>query len=85
MQSNKMLDRIGRINVLFEKGRHALELLEHYDENRELLLGRKRIDITLDKKLILKLKQEAKKKKIAFSRLVEMKLTKNKKIKSLVV
>lgn len=63
-----------RIGMLFKKGKHALEILEHYDKTHELLVGRKRIDITLNKKLILKLKQEAKKRKIPLSRLIEIKL-----------
>ena len=69
MQSSKM-------DLLFKKGKYALELLEYYDKTRELLVGRKRIDVTLDKKLILKLKQEAKKKKIPLSRLIESRLKK---------
>jgi len=63
-----------QLNKIMKQGREAFELLEEYDKTRELLIGRKRIDITLNKKLILKLKQEAKKKDLPLSRLIEEKL-----------
>jgi len=65
-----------QLNRLFREGKEALKLLDHYDKTRELLIGRKRIDITLDKKLILALRKEARKKNIPLSRLVEQKLVK---------
>ncbi|MBU0930324.1 MAG: hypothetical protein KJ623_04615 [Nanoarchaeota archaeon] len=63
-----------QLNKLFKQGRKAIELLEYYDNNGKLLIGRKRIDITLDKKLILKLREESKNKNIPLSRLIESKL-----------
>jgi len=63
-----------QLNKLLKQGRKALELLEYYDNNRELLIGRKRIDITLDKNLILRLKKESKEKNMPLSRLIESKL-----------
>lgn len=63
-----------QLNKLFREGKEGLKLLEHYDKTKELLVGRKRIDLTLDKKLILKLKKEAKEKNIALSRLIENKI-----------
>ncbi|UZE94061.1 MAG: hypothetical protein IB618_00600 [Candidatus Pacearchaeota archaeon] len=49
-------------------------LLEEFDRTGKLPIGRKRIDITLDKKVILKLRKEAKRKNIALSRLIEEKV-----------
>lgn len=49
-------------------------LLEEFDRTGRLPIGRQRIDITLDKKLILKLREEAKRKKIPLSRLIEERL-----------
>lgn len=38
-----------KINKLLKQGARSIQMLEHYDRTRELLIGRKRIDITLDK------------------------------------
>jgi len=61
MQSNKIL----------KKYKEAFEQLENYDKTRELNIGRKRIDITLDRKLIKKLKNFSKTKHKAVSRIIE--------------
>jgi len=63
-----------QLNKLLKQGKKAMGLLEYYDNNRELLIGRKRIDITLNKNLILKLKKESKDKNMPLSRLIESKL-----------
>ncbi|MDP2906948.1 MAG: ribbon-helix-helix protein, CopG family [Nanoarchaeota archaeon] len=55
--------------------KEAFEQLENYDKTRELDIGRKRIDITLDKKLIKKLKQLAESEHKAISRIIEDALT----------
>lgn len=46
-------------------------IFEHYDKTREFLIGRKRIDITLDKRVIKKLKEMSLKEKKPVSRIVE--------------
>lgn len=61
MQSNKII----------KKYKEAFEQLENYDKTRELDIGRKRIDITLDRKLIKKLKNISKSKHKAVSRIIE--------------
>ena len=38
-----------QLNKLLKQGKKAMGLLEYYDNNRELLIGRKRIDIILIK------------------------------------
>jgi hypothetical protein len=58
-------------NDILKKYKEAFEQLENYDKTRELDIGRKRIDITLDKKLIKKLKNIAESKHKAVSRIIE--------------
>jgi hypothetical protein len=48
--SNKEIKRI------FEKYRQSFIEMEHYDRTREKLWGRKRIDITINQRIINKLK-----------------------------
>ena len=67
---------------IIRKYKEAFEQLENYDKTRELDIGRKRIDITLNKKLIKKLKNLSKKKHEAVSRIVEDALKKYLKIES---
>jgi len=61
MQSDKII----------EKYKEAFDQLEKYDRTRELDIGRKRIDITLDKKMVKKLKSVSKEKHKAVSRIIE--------------
>ena len=44
------------INRLKKKHKQSLDEMEHYDNTFEKLWGRERIDLTLDKKIIIKLK-----------------------------
>ena len=48
------LDRIKRI---LRENRELFEALEEYDKTHELPIGRVRIDITLDKRVIKKLRE----------------------------
>ena len=66
MQSDKII----------KKYKEAFEQLENYDKTLELDIGRKRIDITLDKKLIKKLKTISKLKHKTVSRIIEGALNK---------
>ncbi|MBL7100649.1 MAG: ribbon-helix-helix protein, CopG family [Nanoarchaeota archaeon] len=61
MQSDKII----------KKYKEAFEELENYDKTLELDIGRKRIDITLDKKLIKKLKKISKQRHRPVSRIIE--------------
>ncbi|MBL7100661.1 MAG: ribbon-helix-helix protein, CopG family [Nanoarchaeota archaeon] len=61
MQSDKII----------KKYKEAFEELENYDKTLELDIGRKRIDITLDKKLIKKLKKISKQRNRPVSRIIE--------------
>lgn len=45
------------INRIKRKYKDAFEILLKYDETREWPLGRQRIDITLDKRIIKKLRE----------------------------
>ncbi|MBI5148725.1 ribbon-helix-helix domain-containing protein [Candidatus Pacearchaeota archaeon] len=47
------------------------EIFQHYDKTREFLIGRKRIDITLDKRIIKKLREISIKEKKPISRIIE--------------
>lgn len=67
MQSDKII----------KKYKEAFEQLENYDKTRELDIGRKRIDITLDRKLIKKLKTISKQKNKPVSRIIEDALNKH--------
>ena len=60
-----------QLNKLLKQGKKAMGLLEYYDNNRELLIGRKRIDITLSKKTIKRLKELKEKTGRSVSRIIE--------------
>jgi len=60
-----------RSDRIIKKYKEAFEQLENYDNTRELDIGRKRIDITLDKKLVRKIKALAESKHKAVSRIIE--------------
>ena len=44
-----------KIKTILKKYRELFETLARYDETREWPIGRKRIDITIDKRLLKKL------------------------------
>jgi len=46
------------INKIMKKYKDVFDILIRYDETREWPIGRARIDITLDKRIIKKLKDE---------------------------
>ncbi len=52
MQLNKK-----KINAIFQKYKKSFEEMEYYDRTREKLWARKRIDITLNQRVINKLKK----------------------------
>jgi len=60
-----------QIEKIKEKYKDAFDSLAHYDETREKLWGRKRIDITLDVKIIKKLKKLSEKTGKPVSRIIE--------------
>ena len=60
-----------RSDRILTKYKEAFEQLENYDKTRELDIGRKRLDVTLDKKLIKRLRSLSKLKHKAMSRIVE--------------
>ncbi|MEK6825292.1 MAG: hypothetical protein AABY00_00740 [Nanoarchaeota archaeon] len=59
------------IKYIFEKYKQDFMELEHYDQTREKLWKRKRIDITLPLRTIKKLKEVSKAKGSSVSRLIE--------------
>jgi len=59
------------INRLKKKYKNSLNEMEHYDNTFEKLWGRNRIDFTLDKKIIIKLKEMKEKTGKSMSRIVE--------------
>jgi hypothetical protein len=46
------------INKIMKEYKEVFDILRRYDETREWPIGRARIDITLDKRIIKKLKDE---------------------------
>ena len=66
MQLNKRLH-----HKIIKEGKHVFEMLEKYDKTREWPIGRERIDITLDKKIIKKLKNIRDKTGKPISRIIE--------------
>ena len=68
--NNKTIDRI------MKKYKDIFETLEEYDKTRAWPIGRVRIDITLDKRLIKKLKEESIRTGKPVSRIIETALTK---------
>lgn len=67
---------------IVQKYREAFEALERYDQTRKLEIGRKRIDITLDRKLVRKLDEESKARKKPKSRIIEEALKKHLRVKA---
>ena len=59
------------IKRIFNKYKKAFEEMEHYDKTREILWGRERIYLTLDKKLLKKLKELKQKTGQPISRIIE--------------
>ena len=59
------------VKKILKENKEAFEILEHYDKTNELLIGRKRIDITLDLRLIKKLQEIKKKTGQSISRIIE--------------
>ena len=54
-----------------KEGKEVFEMLENYDKTREWPIGRKRIDITLDKRVIQRLKQIKERTGKPVSRIIE--------------
>ncbi len=63
--------KISKINEIIRKNKEAFEILVEYDETHELPIGRERLDVTLDKKIIKKLKDLKNKTGKPISRIVE--------------
>ncbi len=66
MQLNKKT-----IQKIKKKYKEVFEILENYDKTREWPIGRARIDITLDKKIIKQLKEKSAKTGKPVSRIIE--------------
>ncbi len=60
-----------KMKRIFEKHKQSFMEMEHYDRTREILWGRKRIDITLQQRVINKLKEKSKKTGEPISRIIE--------------
>lgn len=60
-----------KIKEIFEKHKQSFIEMEHYDQTREILWGRKRIDITLQQRIINKLKLMSKNTGKPVSRIIE--------------
>ena len=60
-----------KIKQIFEKHKKHFIEMEHYDKTREILWARKRIDITLQHRVIKKLKELSKKTGKPVSRIIE--------------
>ncbi len=56
---------------IMKRGKRVFEMLENYDKTREWPIGRMRIDITLDKRTIKKLKEVSQKMQKPVSRIIE--------------
>ncbi|MDO8509417.1 MAG: ribbon-helix-helix domain-containing protein [Nanoarchaeota archaeon] len=65
------------INRIMKKYKDAFDILEYYDRTRIKLWGRERIDITLHRKIIKKLRDLKKKTGKPISRIIEESLEKN--------
>jgi len=64
------------INKILKENKELFETLENYDKTREWPIGRKRIDITLSKRAIQKLKTLSVSTKTPISRIIEESLVK---------
>jgi hypothetical protein len=60
-----------KIHTLKKKYAHLLEALEMYDETREWPIGKDRVDITLSRKIIRKLKEMKEKTGKSVSQIIE--------------
>lgn len=60
-----------KIKRIFKKYEQSFIEMEHYDRTREILWGRKRIDITLQQRIIRKLKEMSEKTGKPVSRIIE--------------
>lgn len=63
--------RLSEIKKIKRKYKDVFEALEEYDKTRKLLIGRERIDVTLSKRTIDKLKKLKKKTGKPISRIIE--------------
>jgi len=59
------------ISKILKDYKEVFDSLARYDETREWLIGRKRIDITLDKRIIKKLRERSEKTGQPVSRIIE--------------
>jgi len=59
------------IRRIFEKYKQSFIEMEHYDKTREILWARKRIDITLQQRVIKKLKEMSGRTGKPVSRIIE--------------
>lgn len=60
-----------KIKKIIDENREVFDMLEIYDQTRELPFQRKRIDITLSVKAINKLKELSRKTKKPISKIIE--------------
>jgi len=60
-----------KIKEIFEKNKKDFEEMEHYDQTREILWARKRIDITLPQRTVNRLKEISKKTNKPVSHIIE--------------
>lgn len=76
------------IKKILKENKEYFDAFEHYDKTKEWLIGRKRLDITLDRRLIKKLKEIKNKTGKPVSQIIEEcineKLAKELKINSLI-
>ena len=63
--------QLGEIERIRKKHKDVFEILEEYDQTRELPIGRERIDITLSRRTIAKLKKIREKTGAPISRIIE--------------
>jgi len=60
-----------KIKRIFEKYKQNFIEMEHYDRTKEILWARKRIDITLQQRIINKLREISKRTGVPISRIIE--------------
>ncbi len=65
-----------KIKKILNKYKKSFIEMEHYDKTREILWGRKRIDITLQMRIINKLKKLSEKTGKPISRIIEVAISK---------
>ena len=64
-------------NKIMKEGKYVFETLGNYDKTREWPIGRARIDITLSKKIIQKLRQIKEKTGKPISQIIEEAISKS--------